>query len=185
MDRLQRAAVLTCLIRELREHGSWCGETHVQKASLFLQELLSVPLGFEFILYKHGPFSFDLRDELTSYRADGFVELEPQWPYGPRINSTDQSAYVQRSFAKTVAQYESCIEFVAEKLGSKGVAELERLATALFVTLHRNPNSPMQDRAEHLSRIKPHVSLDDATVAVACVDQIIAEAQTGSCTTAR
>ena len=136
-------------------------------------------------LYKHGPFSFDLRDELTSYRADGFVELEPQWPYGPRINSTDQSAYVQRSFAKTVAQYESCIEFVAEKLGSKGVAELERLATALFVTLHRNPNSPMQDRAEHLSRIKPHVSLDDATVAVACVDQIIAEAQTGSCTTAR
>jgi len=45
---------------------------------LFLQDLMRVPLELEFILYKHGPFSFDLRSELTSLRADELVKLEPQ-----------------------------------------------------------------------------------------------------------
>jgi hypothetical protein len=61
------------------------GETHMQKATFFLQELIKVPLGFEFLLYKHGPFSFDLRDELTFMRAQGFLRLEPQYPYGPTL----------------------------------------------------------------------------------------------------
>src|SRR6516225_10114425 len=95
MDRLRMAAVLTRLIEQLRARGSWCGETHVQKATLFLQDLMCVPLGFDFILYKHGPFSFDLRDELTSLRADGLIKLEPQWGYGPRIATTDRSHYIQ------------------------------------------------------------------------------------------
>jgi len=78
MDRLRKAALQTRLIEQLRKEGSWCGETHVQKATLFLQDLMRVPLELEFILYKHGPFSFDLRSELTSLRADELVKLEPQ-----------------------------------------------------------------------------------------------------------
>ena len=64
MTRLQRVAVLTKLTEKLHESGSWCGETHLQKAAYFLQELFNVLLVYEFILYKHGPFSFALRDEL-------------------------------------------------------------------------------------------------------------------------
>jgi uncharacterized protein YwgA len=69
MDRLWRASLLLTMNEELRRAGSWAGETHMQKAIFFLQELIKVPLGFEFLLYKHGPFSFDLRDELTFMRA--------------------------------------------------------------------------------------------------------------------
>lgn len=78
MDRLKRGAILVQLVRELRENGSWCGETHLQKGTYLLQELTKVPLGLEFILYKHGPFSFDLRDELTGLRADEVIALQPQ-----------------------------------------------------------------------------------------------------------
>src|SRR2546426_11157696 len=35
---------------------------------------------------------------------------------------------------KTLEKYDDSISFVAEKLGGKGVADLERLATALYVT---------------------------------------------------
>src|SRR5207302_6094366 len=122
VDRLRRAALLTRLIARMRQKGSWCGETHVQKATLVLQELMRVPLGFDFILYKHGPFSFDLRDELTSMRADELVRLEPQWPYRPRITTTDRSEYMQRLFSRTLGSYDERISFVAEKLGMKGVA---------------------------------------------------------------
>jgi hypothetical protein len=60
MNRLQRAVVLLSLLERLKERGSWCGETHLQKSAYFLQDMLSAPLGFDFILYKHGPFAFDL-----------------------------------------------------------------------------------------------------------------------------
>ncbi len=78
MDRLRNAALLTRLIEGLCSNGDWYGETHVQKTTFFVQELMGVPLGFRFILYKHGPFSFGLRDELTALRADGMLELEPR-----------------------------------------------------------------------------------------------------------
>ena len=65
MERLQKAAILTELADQLRREGSWCGHTHMQKATYFLQDLLEVPTGYEFILYKHGPYSFDLSEEMT------------------------------------------------------------------------------------------------------------------------
>jgi hypothetical protein len=175
MDRLRRASVLMRLIEQLRQNGSWCGETHVQKATLFLQNLMHVPLGFDFILYKHGPFSFDLRDELTSLRADELVRLEPQSGYGPRIATTDRSGYVQGLYSKTLEKYEESISFVARKLGNKGVAELERLATALFLTDSTAPYSSVEERAGKLTAVKPHVGRDEAIAAVAEVDGIIAE----------
>jgi uncharacterized protein YwgA len=177
MDRLRRAAVLTRLIQELRNEGSWCGETHIQKATLFLQELLHVPLGFEFILYKHGPFSFDLRDDLAGLRADGLVDLEPQWPYGPQLKAGNQAAYIQRLFSKTLKSFENGIAFVAKKLGSKGVGDLERVATAFFVTDRFALGSSVDRRAEKVSELKPHIPLESARAAVMEVDGIVQDAR--------
>jgi len=177
MDRLKRAALITRLLQKLREKGSWCGETHVQKAAFFLQNLMRVPLGFDFILYKHGPFSFDLRDELTSMRADGLVRLVPQWPYGPSILTTDLAKNIQDIYSKTLKQYESRITFVAEKLGGKGVAELERLATALYVTQEQDEISSSHERVKTLTTIKPHISTEQAAIAIEEIDRIIEESQ--------
>jgi hypothetical protein len=65
------------LTRRLDEQGSWSGETHIQKAAYLLRELMDIPFGFDFILYKHGPFSFELRDELSSMRSDRLLERQP------------------------------------------------------------------------------------------------------------
>lgn len=177
MDRLRRAAVLTRLIESLRAHGSWCGETHVQKSTFFLQGLMEVPLGFDFILYKHGPFSFDLRDELTGLRADELIRLEPQWPYGPRIGPTNRTENIQRIYSKTLGKYQDRIGFVAEKLGNKGVADLERLATALFVTRRAEADASVDERSKKLTDLKPHISAESARAAIEEVDRIVEEAR--------
>jgi hypothetical protein len=166
MERVKRAALLTRLVERLRMSGSWCGETHVQKAVLFLQELVRVPLGFQFILYKHGPFSFELRDELTAMRADELLTLEPQQPpYGPRIAVTPRAARLQTLFSKTIANFESRIELVAEEIADKGVSELERLATAFYVIRH--PNEGHGDPLHQILELKPHISSPDAAEAIA------------------
>jgi hypothetical protein len=160
----------------LRQKGSWCGETHVQKSTLFLQDLMRVPLGFDFILYKHGPFSFDLRDELTSLRADELTKLEPQWSYGPRIATTERSKYIQGLYSKTLERYDSAISFVTDKLAGKGVNDLERLATGFYVTCRDAGHASLDERAAKLTELKPHVGRDDAVAAIREVDEIIAQA---------
>jgi len=173
---MQRVAILTRLADKLREHGSWCGETHLQKATYFMQELLNVPIEFEFILYKHGPFSFDLRDELAAMCADELLKLKPHAPpYGPTIVTTDDGKVIQERFPKTLTRHQSSIDFVAEKLGGKGVSALEGLATALYVAKEAGTNAPVAERAKRLNALKPHILADQARAFVDEVDRIADE----------
>jgi uncharacterized protein YwgA len=170
MKRLQRDAVLLSLIKEMRARGSWCGETHIQKATYFLQELLGVPMGFEFILYKHGPFSFDLSDEITAMRADALLQYQTRDPYGPSLFPTEESQEFLLQYPKTLKNYAKEIQFVAEKIGTLGVAELERLATALYVTF--NENGQRISREDRITELKPHIKIEEAREAVKNVDTI-------------
>ena len=177
MKRLQRAALLTDLVQRMREHESWCGETHLQKATYMLQELLEVDLGYDFVLYKHGPFSFDLRDELGELVADGLIRYQAQMPpYGPRITVTNDADSVQEIYPKTLARHAERIGYVAEKLDGRGVVDLERLATALYVS-RETPGATTKKRARMLRRLKPHVPEQAALTAVQEIDDIAAEAK--------
>ena len=173
MGRLAKAALIAELIERLRKEGSWCGETHVQKAVYFLQNLMGVPLQFDFILYKHGPFSFDLRDELTSLRADGLLKLETRGLYGARIAATKQSNYIRKFYPRTLSRHNKAIAFTSGQIGKKGVVELERLATALYVSRQFDPHSPAESRVKKLITLKPHISEEDAQEAVSAVDHMI------------
>jgi uncharacterized protein YwgA len=178
MTRSQKAAVLTQLVNKLRARDSWAGETHLQKAVFFLQGLLGSPMGFDFILYKHGPFSFDLRDELTGLRADGLLELDPQLPpYGPRFTSTSIGQGVVERHPKTLEGQADRLDFVANLFHGKGVKELERLATALYSSLENGWGATIEKRARFLNEVKPHVSLEEAREAVTALDDLHAEAQ--------
>jgi len=162
MKRLQRSAVILYLIEELLQKDSWSGETHIQKATYFLQDFLRVPLGFDFILYKHGPFSFDLSDELTAMQADGIVQLKARPPYGPSIIPGSNSERVKQLFPKTLKKYKEQVEFVAQELGGFGVAELERLATAAYVVITSSGDEKIEQRACRINKLKPHISIEEA-----------------------
>jgi hypothetical protein len=165
MKQKQKKAVILKLVESLQERGSWCGETHIQKATYCLQELTSIPLEFNFILYKHGPFSFDLRDELTAMRAYGFLDIRLNpYPYGPSLCITKLAKALIQDFPKTLNKFNKKIGFVAETLGEKGVAELERLATAI------------DERANTIHKLKPHVSIEDANAASRDMDMILSRA---------
>ena len=165
MNKFKQDALLAETTYKLRVAGSWCGETHMQKAVYFLQSLRKVPMGFNFILYKHGPFSFDLRDELTSMVADGFLELQAQWPYGPSLLPTPIGEELCRSFPNILRRYSSDIDFVSGVLGDRNVSDLEKIATALYVFCEHMQDSP-RTQARILHQLKPHIPIHDALEAV-------------------
>jgi uncharacterized protein YwgA len=176
MERLERSAIVLSLIEHLREKGCWCGETHIQKTIYFLQELINVPLGFNFILYKHGPYSFDLSDELTAMRADMLVQLKSQKPYGPSIVPGPTSEQLKRLFPETLQRYESKVYFIASQLADYGVADLERIATAFFIA-HESDLPTPEEMATKINKIKPHISMKEALEALETESKLKTEAQ--------
>lgn len=170
MNDIDRSAIILDLATQLRAHGSWTGETHIQKAAYLMQELLGVPSGFKFVLYRHGPFSFDLRDSLNKLETWGCLQTEEQpYPYGPKIVE-GPSATKMKTASSAHQDYGSFIHFVAEQLGNAKVSELERIATALFVEL--DPNVEAGNRQDRLVDLKPHISRDEAPAAFAKLREI-------------
>lgn len=129
----------------------------------FLQDLLGVPTNFAYTLYKYGPFSHELRGELGTMQADGFLQVVPQpEPYGPKLQITDVAdrQLIER-WPKTLTRYDEHLDFVARELGELGVGELERLATALWVR-QAEPKASDEHLAERIHVLKPHVSKEQA-----------------------
>ena len=107
-------------------------------------------------------------------RAFGLLDLEVSYPYGPRIAKTDMGSTLLARFPKKPAQYQRQISFIADKLGDKGVVDLERLATAYFVTLDQT-DSDQEARTKSIVKLKPHITFEAAKLAVQDVDGFIAE----------
>ena len=178
MNREQRSAILTALIRSLDANGSWCGETHIQKATYHLQKLFNLDLGEPFILYKHGPYSFELTEELALLRSDKVLKLVPMpFPYGPKIVLGELGEKTIRENRAIVDRFTPAIEFVGKRLADKKVADLEKLATALYVTLEFLSSESEAKRAKKIHELKPHVTIQEAKDAVSEIEQIRKEAR--------
>jgi len=177
MNGRKRESVILSLIQALRDKDSWCGETHVQKSTYFLQELMRVPLELDFILYKHGPFSFDLKDELSSMKSDMILKSISNEPYGPSLALGSTSNQILENYPNTIEQYKREVQYVSEKLAKCKVSELERLATALYVKNNKEHDGTSESRADILIKLKPHVSKEEAKQAIETVDNYISEAE--------
>jgi len=177
VNKGKRFAILLKLSSELLGHGSWCGETHIQKAVFLLQQVLSVDVESQFILYKHGPFSFDLRDSITEMIANGLLEeVIRRSDYGPTLMATKESAGFLERFPKTTAKYSPQIEFITDWIRDKNVGELERLTTAAFL-IENLKNIDYEEMANELVRVKPHISMQDARAAIGDAQLLIKTAQ--------
>jgi len=175
-NRLKRYAVVTLLVENLNQHGSWCGETHIQKAMYFLKELFPHIVNYPFMLYKYGPFSFELRDDIGIMITEGILKIAPAFPYGPRITLGEGSDRIKSLFPKTLNRWERKINFIAEKLKDKDVKELEPLATALYV-IKTMPQLSLHEKIEKLQGLKPHVSFSKLKEAVVEAQRIMEDAK--------
>lgn len=162
---------LSKLISALRSNGSWAGETHLQKATYMLQEVTGVPLGFKFVLYKHGPYSFDLTEELGLLKSAGVVVSEPQTSYGAKLAATKSYE------VPTSLQFDREIQFIAENLGSMGVAELERIGTAMLVSRER-PGIGQEKMVQRLCHLKPHVTPELSKQAFEQLERLVEKSKT-------
>ena len=165
-----RRATISRLVRVMRDTGSWSGETHIQKCVYFMQALLNVQMGYNFVLYKHGPYSFDLREELAAMMSSLELDVESRYPYGPSFVVGPRAVWD----VKLSRQEEYAIKFVGENISIQDIRSLERLSTALLLQID-NPSQTDQEIATQINMIKPHITIPDANLAITKIAQLRAK----------
>jgi uncharacterized protein YwgA len=169
MSDLQRSAIVATLVEECRARNQFCGETMIQKSVFFLQNLLDVPLEFDFQLHIYGPFSFELQRHLSSMMADDMIAVRPV-EYGSTFEAGEQAAYLKKHAADAIASYRPAVDFVVNHLSGRNVKQLERVATALYFTT-ANEDLAVEARATKICEVKPHITPSEAHDAVEEVDR--------------
>ena len=167
-------ALLAELVDSMHENGSWVGETHIQKTMLFLQKLSGNPTEYTYVLYKHGPFSFDLHDELGTLVAGGVLSIQQNpAPYGPSFRTTDVAIDLRNRYQTITDRYRKIIEFVSRRISTNKVVDLEKLATALYIK--NSTDKSIDDYAKEMVSIKPHIDYGAAIDAIKEVNEIAKE----------
>ncbi len=170
-------ALVAKLVDEMKKKGQWAGETHIQKALYFLKSMTKVPCMYDFVLYKHGPYSFDLHDDLGKMRAHLVLDIEARRPYGPSFSLGQLGEKSIKRVEEAINKHVSQIDFVVEHLGSMDVRTLERYATALYVKSEKNDHD-IKSLGRAIVDRKPHISEDDAQKAVEWVNDLEEQAKT-------
>ena len=162
MKRLQKAALIVEMLDKMIKKGSWAGETHLQKCLFLLQNMSNVPIGYEFRLYKYGPFSFDLRDDLVQLQAEGVLNLSPRSSsYGSSLEPSRPSLLLlHKHFPNTLKKYQHEICFVADQFGDMNARDLERYATVYHFFL-KDSNSSNEEIGEMVNGVKPYITISE------------------------
>ena len=105
--------------------------------------------------------------------VDMILEVNPQPTYGVKFSLGKTYHQLTEKYFDLINKYEREIDFVADNLSRKNVSELEKLATALYITKNRETDGSVQQRANRINEIKPHVSIEEAEEALKKVDEWI------------
>ena len=156
----QKHAIILAVIEHLKKHGSWTGKTHVQKALFLVSAATPVNVPFEFVLYKHGPYSFDVEAELEEMLSYGAVVIETDPDgYGVVLRPGANASLIKR-LVRLPGEDEQAIEQVCVFIGERRVTELEPIATAAWIRVREQIDDP-QYVAQRLRDLKPHISLPE------------------------
>jgi hypothetical protein len=159
--RFDKHALILAVVEGLRQQGSWTGKTHVQKTLFLLDASGFLKTSFNFVLYKHGPYSFDFVTELEQMKSYAALNCDTaeRW-HGVRLSPGMNTPFVKRA-APLPDTTQKAIELACHFVGTKGVVELEPLATAVWIRTREHVVDP-EKVALRLHQLKPHVAVHDA-----------------------
>ncbi len=157
MKRGERWSILTCLVSSvlaITRGRRWLGRTHIQKGAFFLQEFSNLDLGYDFVIYQYGPYSFELDADVADLVQIGALQVDlvggyPDYTVGANSLPELQDKRIQRA-----------VEVVADQIANRQAKDLELLSTIAFVR-HNYGIAAEDALARQVHQLKPHFSVDE------------------------
>jgi len=164
--------IILSVVCGLSQRGSWSGKTHVIKTLYLLKAIGNMDMPFQFILYKHGPYSFDVENELAlmrSYKAiEGEISIQG---YGESLRPGMNKDFPGK-FSPIKDKEKEIIDKICNFTAKKDVRDLERLATTAWIVKEEEKKDPTIV-SSRLHELKPHISLESAKEAFDELQRIV------------
>lgn len=152
MSELQGYAIVLRAVHGLNAARSWTGKTHVIKTLYIASTKAALP--FEFVLFKHGPYSFDANDAIEFMSAVGLLNMTATPPYGVQLKPGRLEGAVESEVDPDVLLI---VDRAIQSVGSSDVKELEALATSIWVAEKENQIDEV-GWLRAVKELKPHLS---------------------------
>lgn len=148
------------------------GETLLQKGAFIAQDLLGFPVGLEFELYRHGPYSSGLIERAMRCEAEGKLRVRPK--------TTGNGYRFELISRRDSGPSHPDLQLLARKLSPMSLQQLEVFATAAWATKYPRDGLSVVDRAHHVHSLKPHIDVDRAIAATVYLDDFLKDAAKAS-----
>ncbi|MGN6276914.1 MAG: hypothetical protein ACTHNP_13440 [Solirubrobacterales bacterium] len=149
--------------------GGFCGQTHLHKAAFVAQEFLGVPFGLRWEIYRYGPFSREIRPVLAACEKKGTVAIQDH-PRGPRVIRPPDAPP-----SRVSTEFQAKLQLLSERLAPMTRPQLEKVATAAWVTRSNPHVKSIELRAQEMHRLKPHIDVHTGLRVVRYLDDLLAE----------
>jgi len=177
MDKVEKMVAIGAFVRAASRTKHRVGRTLVHKAFWLAQDLMKRDMGFGFGLWRYGPFAPPLEGELDEMEAIHLLEVVPDPEgYGRHHALSEGGERLVSQFGERIKDGLPVLEFLAEKLAPLTVKELEALATCQYFR-HRLHTEGWDAYVRDIRNVKPHLSEEDISSAVAQLDRISQEAK--------
>lgn len=170
MDFKKHSFILS-VIENLQKYGSWTGKTHIQKTSFLLKVLSKIEVPFRFVLYKHGPYSFELQNEFEEMKSYAATVSGEVTHYGSRFFLGMNATRIQEISPLDEAVVEE-IERICKFVNCKNVSDLEKIATVAWIHFEEKLIDP-DGVSNRLHELKPHISSEQASEAYAELQSVL------------
>jgi hypothetical protein len=173
----ERQAILLAFLDSLRSDGSWCGDAYLTCAVYLLQELLEVPLGYEYFVDMREVSSGGCLDDLGCMVTERFLSTEIREGHmSAGLTPGVQAHHLRRRWRAQMERFADEIQLLAPRIQAMKRGELATLTIALFISRRRcPPDASQEQRAQRITAIKPHLEYSEALEAVRTVDALAEE----------
>lgn len=163
---MSRSAWILHAIDLLNKHDSWCGRIHIHKLLYLTHRLLHADLPFSFQLYRFGPYSFDLDNDLRALTSFGIVEQQLRSEaYGPTHRPMANWHSISELQEIPPAEKDKLAK-MAELIGDSPSGELELVATCLWGEVDQLISGDDAKLVSWVQSVKPRYSKEKVAEAL-------------------
>ncbi len=147
--KIKKDGLILYVVKKLNEVGSWAGNTHIQKIIYLVQSACNLKL-YDFVLYRYGPYSFDLREDVDFLAISNYLERDvDEFGYHYRLSS---------SLDPTIpSEIQEKVDKIVKVFGKAPTTLLELITTVDYVARKSSKKSD-REIIEIVRKIKPHFS---------------------------
>jgi len=164
-------AVIVYLAKKMQEQRQRFGKTALQKLVYLLETVFTVPVGYQYSLYIHGPYCRELMDDLDYIDCIGGVNVTADPSInGYNISPGQQAGVIEGKAQEFLDKYQSQIDQLMAEFGSMRVRDLELRSTIIFVdcdALASHREMKRSDFVREINSIKPHFKWEEIEEAMA------------------